>query len=333
MESPLEALERRSGIRFPNLLRARDLSENKLTARRQALETLDLVRESSVVYVGSIGRAEAIEGSDDDFMLLVENSSDLPNEPSGLALVNQTLGTLDDFEAPGSQGVFAAPVVRAHLIENIGLEADDNSNTTRRMLFLLESTWASNQLYYEETLDGILERYIDQSVKDFRPPRFILNDMIRYWRTMCVDFAGKEYQGPEKWGVRNAKLRTSRKILFAGGLLPVLACAGIRKEEMIPYLKGEFVTPPTDRIASAFLDQEETIDAGARTLAAYDKFLGLLSTAEARNELETLDRNSADKSDLFQQIKKLGISIESGLLALLFQPGDSADLSRNYLVF
>ncbi len=150
---------------------------------------------------------------------------------------------------------------------------------------------------------------------------------------MCVDFAGKEYEGPEKWGIRNAKLRTSRKMLFAGGLLPVLTCADLPKCEMASYLKREFATPPTDRIAAAFLKQDEMIDAGARTLGAYDDFLGLLGDAATRRELETLDRNGAAHSELFQRVKTLGKTLESGLLALLFQPGDSAMLSRNYLIF
>ena len=43
-----------------------------------------------------------------------------------------------------------------------------------------------------------------------QPPRFLLNDVVRYWRTICVDFEGKDARagGDRKWALRNAKLRT-----------------------------------------------------------------------------------------------------------------------------
>lgn len=332
VETPLKELERRSCVRFPNLDRARIASADKLAARRKALKDLDEPATSAVVYVGSIGRAEAVDGSDDDFMLLVDEPTP-EDQPPVIEAVKRPLRALDDFEEPSASGIFATPVLRGELINYIGLNDDDNDNTTRRMLFLLESTWAWNQSCHEEMLDLILGRYMDQSVKDFRPPRFILNDLIRYWRTMCVDFAGKEHRGPEKWGIRNAKLRTSRKMLFAGGLLPVLACAGLPKTEMTGYLKNQFATPPVDRVAAAFLKQDETVDAGARTISAYDDFLGLLSDSDTRQELESLDRDAASTSKLFQKVKELGEDVEAGLLSLLFQPGDPATLARKYLVF
>ena len=149
---------------------------------------------------------------------------------------------------------------------------------------------------------------------------------------MCVDFAGKEFDGSKKWGLQNAKLRTSRKLLFAGGLLPTLECFTLPKSEMVDFLTVEFLKPPLDRIASAFLRHNES-DAGARFMTAYDDFLQILDSGEERNKLSSLSRDQARDSELFNKTKDIGGRIESGLLALLFSPGDLSDVSRRYLIF
>jgi len=43
--------------------------------------------------------------------------------------------------------------------------------------------------------EHVLDGYLRGDVKDHRPPRFFLNDVIRYWRTITVDFVGKERAG------------------------------------------------------------------------------------------------------------------------------------------
>lgn len=327
MDAPLDQLANAAGVEFPNLKSARATTGLKLKARRALLKELAENDDWSVIFVGSIGRQEATSDSDDDFMLLVDGDMTLT-----LPEVHERFETLADYTPPSSRGVFGEPVPLTEMVENIGLAADSNTNTTRRMLFLLESEWVSGEPCYLRSFDAVLDRYLDDSVKNFRPPRFLLNDVVRYWRTMCVDFAGKEREGPGKWGIRNAKLRTSRKMLFAGGLLPIIECSSFETEEMEGFLRSEFGMPPTDRVAASFLRHDAT-DAGVRTFSAYDEFVAILSEPERRAELEALIRDEAPGSELFRQVRSLGDQIQSGLLALLFETRDLADTSREYLVF
>jgi hypothetical protein len=275
MTTPLQQLTAVSGRSFPNLLAARERTATKLTERRASLAEFLHDDDIAVVLLGSWGRSEVTSGSDDDFMLLIDGEVRPNIRPSKVEI--ETI--LD--QAPGDQGIFGEPVSSRRMIEKIGLEEDHNSNLSRRMLFLLESVYATGPDVYDSVREQLLDRYVDASVKDYRPPRFLLNDVIRYWRTMCVDFAGKEHEGPDKWGLRNAKLRTARKVLFAGGLLPVFECARLTTDEMPGYLRDQLQMSPVDRIAEAFL-RHHAADPGGRALGAYDDFLGLLNDSTRR---------------------------------------------------
>jgi hypothetical protein len=280
----------------------------------------------AVVLMGSWGRAEVTAGSDDDFMILVHGREQEPVEPS----MDSVAAVLD--HPPGSQGIFGVPVFSESLVENIGLDGDDNKNLTRRMLLMLESRAVTGGDAYEAVRDELLDRYLDGSVKSFRPPRFLLNDVVRYWRTICVDFAGKEHEGPEKWGLRNAKLRTSRKVLFAGGLLPILECFRFHEDEMRRFLRDQLDMPPTDRIAQSFL-VHEAIDAGARALGAYDEFVGRMDDEGFRRELGEVTRESAGESAAFTDVRRIAHDLEQALLALLYETRALPQVARDYAVF
>ena len=325
-ESALERLSEESAREFPHLLAARAETAKGLQDRRARLAKLPHDDDVSVVLMGSWGRSEVTSGSDDDFMVLVDGPERDHVQPS-IAEVKTVLT-----RAAGDQGMFGVPVFCDSLVDNIGLDADDNNNLSRRMLFVLESLPATADDVYLAAKERVLRRYLDESIKDFRPPRFLLNDTVRYWRTMCVDFAAKELKSGEKWGLRNAKLRTSRKVLFAGGLLPILECHKLAADDMFAFLAAQFGVPPTDRIAEVFLTHAAP-DAGARALGAYDEFLGLLDDAGFRQALKELTRADADRSQEFDEVRRLGKSLEEGLLALLFETESLPKIVRDYGIF
>lgn len=325
----LEQLAERSHRGFPNLTAARALTQRRLGEVQERLAGVESDPDASLVLFGSWGRRELTELSDLDWAVLVDGPEREAVRPSP----GQVEDAIDrETRKPGVQGVFGATVFCDHLVERIGLDADDNKNLTRRMLLLLESVAVVDEATHRRCRDRVLHGYLDDSVNDYRPPRFFLNDLIRYWRTICVDFVGKEREGTgQKWALRNLKLGTSRKILFASGLLPILLCHRYRIADMGEFLSEALMRPSIDRIAWAFLELGAA-DAGVRAIGAYDQFLAMLSERDVRGELERLSRSEAQASEAFQQGRRLGSELEQGLLALLFET-PLEPLVREYGIF
>jgi hypothetical protein len=327
--SALEQLAERSDRGFPNLIGARALTARRLASTRDRLAAVQIDADACVAFFGSWGRRELTERSDDDWAVLV-NAAERPRAQPTPERIEAALEA--DRRKPGAQGVFGDTVFCDHLVERIGLDADDNKNLTRRMLLLLESVAVINEAAHDACRQRVLNGYLDDSIKDYRPPRFFLNDLIRYWRTICVDFVGKEREGAgQKWGLRNLKLGTSRKILFAGGLLPILLCHRYMAKDIGAFLADAFEMPSVDRIAWAFLELG-AVDAGVRSISAYDRFLGMLGDRAIREELEQLPRREALGSTAFLEGRRLGDELEQGLLALLFETR-LEPLVREYGIF
>ena len=284
----------------------------------------------STVLFGSWGREELTRGSDNDWAVIYDRPRSRKDPVVGTA-VNAAEREFSD-RSPGAQAVFGVAFPVDRLIREIGLEADGNRNQTRRMLLLLECTEvAGDQL--ATTRMRVLGRYLNYAARPDRPPRFLLNDVVRYWRTLGVDFEGKhrDTKGDDpKWVVRNAKLRTSRKMLFAGGLLPTLLCSSADLRSMAEFLATWLEAPPTDRLAAGFL-QFDAIHEGIRAFAAYDRWLAIQGSEEHRKELASLTFRTRESSPLFSEVRKIGRELDRALLALLFDT-ELQRLARNYLV-
>jgi hypothetical protein len=303
-------------------MRAREYTAAELVRRADALADLD----AAVVLFGSWGREELTSQSDDDWAVLGDGA------PQVLERCRSVLGGAE--REPGQQDLFGVAFSCDELVQNIGLDADTNANLTRRMLLLLESRAVTGHDEHARCFAQVLHAYLGHGVRDYQPPRFLLNDLIRYWRTICVDFEGKRRGAggdDPKYASRNAKLRTSRKVLFAGGLLPVLLCHTKTAEEMPAFLTRQFAAPPTDRLAAAFI-QQGAVAEGVRALGAYDRWIGLLADSQARAELAALRESTREGSALFAQIREIGDELQRGLLALLYETGLSP-LTRWYGLF
>ena len=285
-------------------------------------------RDATVVLMGSWGRSEVTSESDDDFMVLFEGPERGNAHPT-IDAVAELLGG----RAPGAEEIFGKQVWLGDLRGKIGRDEDSNANLTRRMLLVLESVPLCGDATHGRAIAALLTGYLEANLKDYRPPRFLLNDLIRYWRTIAVDFESKmrERKG-EGWGLRNAKLRLSRKALFAGGLLPVLECYRYTSDEIVVYLGQRMSVPPLDRIADVFVDHG-AVDAGVRSLSAYDEFLGILDDGDQRARLSALSADDAAQSPLFERVAELGREFEGGLLALLFDDPELRRRMREYIVF
>ncbi|MBO0767935.1 MAG: hypothetical protein J2O48_04535 [Solirubrobacterales bacterium] len=320
-----------AGVDFPHIAVAQERTRKGLEERSRRLSSLDLspsTGDASVVLTGSWGRHEATRDSDDDFIVLFELAPP-ENADAVVQGVHDALGG----GHVGEEGVFGRHASLSDLLGKIGRDEDSNTNLTRRMLLILESVPVAGEVVHLRARRSLLAGYLDAHMKDYRPPRFLLNDLVRYWRTIAVDFESKmrARQG-DGWGLRNAKLRLSRKALFAGGLLPVLECYRYGAESMLEHLDGRMSVPPLDRLADAFRDHD-ALDPGVRALGAYDAFLEVLNDPDKRALLSALTHDQRHDSELFQRITELGQEFEAGLLALLFDDAQLRRWVREYLIF
>jgi predicted nucleotidyltransferase len=343
LEDPAGALDRlreQRDLDVPNIFEARDRTAEQLAKVRAALGAGPVENGVSTCVFGSWARQELTEGSDDDWAVVVADPFAAYEQrvTREFVLASEHLG--QDERQPGSQPIFGVPFAVDDLVGNIGLDGDTNTNLTRRMLLLLESREVHGSVR-DAAIARVLERYLNEGVKPRRVPRFLLNDLVRYWRTICVDFEGKAAESATgedpKWATRNAKLRTSRKLLFVGGLVSVLLChhrEGI--DEMQTFLTRWLDAPPLDRLAAAFLYAAEAepgvLETGLRTFTAYDRWLALIGTKAVRDELLTITPAGRDASSLFQDIRENGREFEAGLISLLFSPAFE-DLTRDNAIF
>ena len=164
---------------------------------------------------------------------------------------------------------------------------------------------------------------------------------------MAVDFATKQRdRGGEDWGLRNAKLRMSRKLIFASGLL---ACFSVNLD---PELQKKISTDINDvrfhlrdhimnyvkltplEIFVKSIESYDVSDSTAKVLfGAYTDFLEILDDKKSREALKAVRSSDSRTDPTFQRVRKISEAFEGALDHIFFENPHIKPLTRKYGVF
>lgn len=202
----------------------------------------------------------------------------------------------------------------------LGTEKDDVTNTfTARLLLLLESKPLVEDDVYDEIVRGVIESYWrdypDHSAAFM--PAFLANDILRIWRTFCVNYEARTKREPEQkkasGKLKNYKLKHSRMLTCYSALLHLLAIYNEQKTVSPAEAIAMTKLTPTERLEwlqrnAAPAEAKGTL---AKLLDQYDRFL--VTTNFKEEELIERFLNKDVRQKYFEAAHEFGDSMFEAL--------------------
>ncbi len=118
------------------------------------------------------------------------------------------------------------------LVRTLGTRNDDKTNTfTARLLLLLESRPLLEKEIYSEVISEVIAAYWEdyEGHETEFVPAFLINDILRLWRTFCVNYEGRTKKTTEtddqkaNRKLKNYKLKHSRLLTCYSALVYLMA--------------------------------------------------------------------------------------------------------------
>jgi Nucleotidyltransferase domain len=271
--------------------------------------------KACVYATGSFGRREASPHSDLDlFIVGKRDGKEGPDRKEGSLLkpldeicikadlieVTRQLG-IPEFSGDGR---WLAHYSVHEFTKTLGTPEDDVTNTfTARLLLLLESCPLLEETVYQEVIEEVIAAYwrdYEDHKADFMPA-FLANDVLRLWRTFCVNYEARTERMPTeqkaKGKLKNYKLKHSRLLTCYSALLYLLAVYGRQSSVGPPDVLSMINLTPTQRLE--WLRGQPDL-ANARTtitnlLDQYERFLETTNAEEKELVCRFMDKDTSRK--------------------------------------
>ena len=232
--------------KIPEIFERREAyCKGKLATLREKVSKIDNLSNMPdlCIYVtGSYGRSEASEFSDLDLFFIKNSSYDHPIRRTDKILMDADLIRITrDMKLPefSGYGEYLEIHYICSILKELGSRSDDYDNLfTARLLLILESQPVYNDETYKKIVSSIVGTYFrdyHDHEKSFMPI-FLVNDIIRFWKTLCLNYEHKRNRSsdvPLKKNdahLRNLKLKFSR-MLTCYSLIATLCHPGIGKAQ------------------------------------------------------------------------------------------------------
>jgi predicted nucleotidyltransferase len=290
-----------------NLLNQRraDTAKRCNELRQELADAEKLCSDVACVYAtGSFARGEASRHSDLDLFIVGRRTP----SSTGLSNLKAILIKADLIEATeklgfpefSGDGEYLAHHTLEELVKKLGTPHDDVTNTfTARLLLLLESSPLLGKSVYSDVTQEVIGAYwrdYQDHKKDFMPA-FLSNDILRMWRTFCVNYEARTLTEPAekkaKRKLKNYKLKHSRLLTCYSALLYLLAIFS-RRNTVSPTDAVEMISlTPTQRLEwmlaqGDLSDSHPTIK---QLIGVYENFLQQSDASEEEMVKRFMDKD------------------------------------------
>ncbi|MDV6329854.1 nucleotidyltransferase domain-containing protein [Asticcacaulis sp. 201] len=253
-----------------------------------------MVRGKACVYAtGSFGRLEAGSQSDLDLFIVSKVKKQKPAAVNALSNLDtilvkaELINAVRDLNLPDfdGDGKFLECHSTFDFLNHLGGQEDDYRNIlTGRLLMFMEGRPLIGAKVFDFVIDQVLEEYF----RDFSDhsdgfiPAFLCNDILRLWRTFCVNYEFARRRKQKKAKVKNFKLKHSRMLTCYSAICFLLSRYQKNGTVTISDAKEMVYLTPLDRIESVSQSQNSTHITSIKQelFAGYADFLKLTDKPE-----------------------------------------------------